>query len=71
MNGEVARYIEAYKRADNKEAIRIHALREYFKWKAIREGIKAIEMEAGLGEYHREASVERAEEETEQKHGGE
>lgn len=41
----VESYLEAYKRADNKEAVRTHALREYFKWKAIRDGIKAIEME--------------------------
>ena len=42
----VESYLEAYKRADNKEAVRTHALREYLKWKAIREGIRAIEMEA-------------------------
>jgi hypothetical protein len=43
---EVQSYIAAYKRADNKEAIRTHALREHLKWKAIRDAIKAIEMEA-------------------------
>ena len=43
---DVQSYLEAYKRADNKKAIRTHALRKYLKWKAIREGIRAIEMEA-------------------------
>jgi hypothetical protein len=43
---DVYSFLDAYKRADNKEAIRTHALREYLKWKAIRAGIKAIEMEA-------------------------
>lgn len=43
---DVSSFLEAYKRADNKEAVRTFALREYLKWKVIREGIKAIEMEA-------------------------
>jgi hypothetical protein len=43
---DVQSYLEAYKRADNKEAVRTHALREYLKWKAIRDGIKIIELEA-------------------------
>lgn len=44
---DVYSFLDAYKRASNKEAIRTHALREYLKWKAIRDGIKAIEMEEG------------------------
>ena len=44
---DVQSYIEAYRRADNKGAIRTHALREHLKWQAIRDGIRAIEMEEG------------------------
>lgn len=44
---EIEEYTEKYRAADNttKNERRTHALILYFKWKAIREGIRAIDLE--------------------------
>jgi hypothetical protein len=42
---EVRKYTEDYRQADDKTTMRVHAIHEYFKWKAIRDGLNAIDME--------------------------
>ena len=44
---EVKEYIREYRASDDKTALRTHALREYLKWKAIRDEIRIIEMGEG------------------------
>ena len=41
---EVQNYIQEYRESNDKAVMRSHALYEYLKWKAIRDGIRAIEM---------------------------
>ena len=43
---EVRRYVEDYRQAEDKAAIRSHAIHEFLKWKAIRDALNAIDMEA-------------------------
>lgn len=44
---EVEGYLREYRASDDKTALRARALREHLKWKAIRAGIRIIEMEEG------------------------
>ena len=47
IRAEIEKYAEEYRAGDNttKNEMRTHALIHYFKWEAIRESIRAIDLE--------------------------